>query len=227
MLCPWILAISRGASQTFRGGLTMRSLRPKMPNGNPSLFLAEDIIGRTFICCVCLQEKAFSLLDIGASRPSHPHAIHRDICKHCISVGKFCPRCSTYKLFDRFPKGNNRGETASYCLLCKGKRNKENYDPQKQRENILRLRFKITQAEYDAMLIEQGGVCAICKQPETTRGGDRSGPRKDKVRPLSVDHNHATGKVRALLCNRCNRLVGLAEMKISNDVLEYIRKYSS
>jgi hypothetical protein len=39
---------------------------------------------------------------------------------------------------------------------------------------------------------EQGGVCAICGNP----------PKK---RPLHIDHNHRTGRVRGLLCYRCNR----------------------
>jgi len=60
----------------------------------------------------------------------------------------------------------------------------------------------ITQAQYDAMLAAQGGVCAICHKSEThARGG--------KVLPLVVDHNHDTGAVRALLCYVCNFAIGL------------------
>lgn len=43
----------------------------------------------------------------------------------------------------------------------------------------------------------QNGVCAICKKTCTCG------------RSLAVDHNHKTGKVRALLCSRCNRGLGL------------------
>jgi len=51
------------------------------------------------------------------------------------------------------------------------------------------------------MLTHQEGKCAICRCPETqTRGG--------KVKNLAVDHCHVTGKVRALLCGRCNLLLG-------------------
>lgn len=50
----------------------------------------------------------------------------------------------------------------------------------------------ITDADYAAMLAAQGGHCAIC-------------PSTPKTRRLHVDHDHATGAVRGLLCHRCNR----------------------
>jgi Recombination endonuclease VII len=50
----------------------------------------------------------------------------------------------------------------------------------------------VTDDEYQRLLTFQGGVCAICGNPP-------------KNRRLSVDHNHRTGKVRGLLCFRCNR----------------------
>jgi hypothetical protein len=54
-------------------------------------------------------------------------------------------------------------------------------------------------------LASQGGVCATCRRPETARDN-----RYGKRRRLSVDHNHQTGKVRGLLCTRCNHAIGLA-----------------
>ncbi len=50
----------------------------------------------------------------------------------------------------------------------------------------------VTDADYERLLSEQGGTCALC-------------PTKPKTRRLHVDHDHATGKVRGLLCYRCNR----------------------
>ena len=55
---------------------------------------------------------------------------------------------------------------------------------------------------YAAMVVEQRNCCAICAQPET-------GTRQGKVKALSVDHNHATGAVRGLLCGACNKAIGL------------------
>lgn len=52
-------------------------------------------------------------------------------------------------------------------------------------------KYHITQIEYDSILKEQGGVCAICKTLGTSRG-------------LCVDHCHTSGKVRGILCHTCN-----------------------
>lgn len=54
----------------------------------------------------------------------------------------------------------------------------------------------MTIPDYDALLASQGGTCAICG------GANANGQR------LAVDHNHATGKVRGLLCHNCNSGIG-------------------
>ena len=67
----------------------------------------------------------------------------------------------------------------------------------------LRDRFKMSLEQYEAMELAQDGVCAICGCPETR---ELNGTCCD----LSVDHDHSTGKVRALLCHRCNLMLGYA-----------------
>lgn len=64
-------------------------------------------------------------------------------------------------------------------------------------------RYDLTTDAYDTMLRGQGGVCAVCQKPETEI--DR---RTGAVISLSVDHDHATGAVRGLLCRRCNVGIG-------------------
>lgn len=51
---------------------------------------------------------------------------------------------------------------------------------------------KLSDEEYEAMLIHQTNGCAICHRPP-------------KTRRLNIDHDHKTGKIRGLLCHRCNR----------------------
>jgi len=64
------------------------------------------------------------------------------------------------------------------------------------RDRQLRRDYGITEAQYEAILAQQNGVCAICFRP----------PKKLR---LGVDHDHKTGRVRGLLCFRCNhRLLG-------------------
>lgn len=77
-----------------------------------------------------------------------------------------------------------------------------------QRRGNLRLKLKrrgLTPAAYAGMLDKIGGLCEVCRQPP---GG----------RLLDLDHDHVTGKVRGLLCNRCNQALGLL-----NDSAEAIR----
>jgi hypothetical protein len=66
----------------------------------------------------------------------------------------------------------------------------------------LMYQFGLTLADYEAMLKAQGGLCALCGQPETAT-------RKGTLRALCVDHCHESGRVRGLLCYRCNLAVGL------------------
>lgn len=58
--------------------------------------------------------------------------------------------------------------------------------------------YGITGEEYEAMLAAQNGCCAICESSEWS-GKDRA---------PHVDHDHVTGKVRALLCGNCNNGLG-------------------
>lgn len=63
----------------------------------------------------------------------------------------------------------------------------------------LRSRYRIDEALYQRMFQNQGGCCAICSSAEP---GGRWGR-------FAVDHDHATGKVRGLLCHPCNTALGL------------------
>lgn len=69
---------------------------------------------------------------------------------------------------------------------------------EKAKDTKLRRTFGISLADYVLMLAAQGGVCAICKRPET---------RKRRAY-LAVDHDHETGRVRGLLCSACNAGMG-------------------
>lgn len=85
----------------------------------------------------------------------------------------------------------------------------------KERAGHLKRKFNLTVADYDAMVLDQGGVCAICHKPPCGRG--KAGQR------LCVDHSHSSGKVRKLLCLSCNMALGLLED--SPDRLRQAAKY--
>lgn len=79
--------------------------------------------------------------------------------------------------------------------------------------------FGMTKGEYDGLFQSQNGVCAICKHPETKRGPD------GQVTKLQVDHDHTNGRIRGLLCGRCNRAIGLfGDMEqLLKSAWEYLR----
>lgn len=81
--------------------------------------------------------------------------------------------------------------------------------------NRLMYTYGISLADYNRLLTSQNNSCAICGKP----------PLKRK---LAVDHNHASQRVRGLLCFRCNTLLGLAydSAQILKTALDYIQKHN-
>lgn len=73
------------------------------------------------------------------------------------------------------------------------------------RNNRYKRLFGISLDEYNEMLENQNYVCLICHCPETSKHNNQ------KIKELAVDHCHSTGKVRGLLCDRCNHILGLAK----------------
>lgn len=64
--------------------------------------------------------------------------------------------------------------------------------------------FGLTVEQVDVLIAKQNGVCAVCGNAETFIGNG------GKVRGLCVDHCHATGTIRGMLCSACNGLLGHA-----------------
>jgi hypothetical protein len=76
----------------------------------------------------------------------------------------------------------------------------------------LKTRYGLTPEQRDTLFARQGHACAICKTTESTR-------------PWNVDHCHTTGRVRAILCERCNIVVGRVEedAAVAQSIADYIR----
>lgn len=90
-----------------------------------------------------------------------------------------------------------RKDGARICRAC-GRRKQSEYrkrDPLAQVWRQRRHRYGIEREAYEAMLADQGGVCAICGRDEK----------------LVIDHDHETGEIRGLLCHRCNFALGAVE----------------
>lgn len=122
---------------------------------------------------------------------------------------KVCRGCRALKPLGDYTKhGACAGGVRSRCKSCMADEQRaylKKMGPRQLKNRWLKANYGITVDDYDAMLEKQGGVCAICGGTETScHGKDGKG-----VRALAVDHDHATGVVRKLLCAKCNKALGL------------------
>lgn len=102
------------------------------------------------------------------------------------------------------------------------KRNAYASNPRSHRSTRYKSVYGLSLAEYEALHAAQGGLCAICSRPERQE-------RNGKLIALAVDHCHVSGRVRGLLCARCNKGIGLLDD--SPELLDagaaYLRQHQS
>lgn len=91
----------------------------------------------------------------------------------------------------------------------------------KKRAYKLSRKYGMSLEEYDRMFEKQKGLCGICNKTETRK--HQSGA----VCRLGVDHRHSDGKIRELLCQSCNLLVGNSkeDIKTLKSAIKYLRKW--
>lgn len=152
---------------------------------------------------------------------------------------KTCTRCKIEKDLNSFPRYYKDStivlpacrECRRLCQIKYREKNPEktiSYSVKYQKQNKqavkaairrhrLKKKFGITVEQYEDKLMEQNGVCAICKK--VCKSG----------RLLAVDHNHSTNKNRGLLCANCN--IGIGHLQEDFDIIqsavEYLKKYAS
>lgn len=124
-----------------------------------------------------------------------------------------CCRCGEDKPLEDFHRdaGRANGRTV-YCKACRlspesrarraaqtreWRLNNREKALASYRKQDLKRHFDMTPEQYDALLAEQDGKCAICRCDQCATG-----------RRFAVDHNHETGAVRGLLCTNCNQGIG-------------------
>ncbi len=143
---------------------------------------------------------------------------------------KRCPKCKQNLILGAFYKNRAKKDGLScYCKVCRDRSVKkyrsENREKLRRRQaayrktergrelcrrNQLKHAYGITPEQHKQMYVNQDGQCAICLY----------------VVPYSkicVDHDHKTGKVRGLLCQRCNMLLtGFDDVEFRSRAMEYI-----
>lgn len=126
---------------------------------------------------------------------------------------KECSTCRIVKSFEYFSKHKRgRGGLLSECKECNNKRQRKLYkpvkDPARKFEWMLSHKYGLSVQQYQDMLSAQNGLCWICQC--------------DMAKPF-IDHCHATGRVRGLLCHLCN--IGLGVFKDRPESLERAMAY--
>lgn len=124
----------------------------------------------------------------------------RSTVRTCTKCGEAKPATEFWSRPDR-PRTNLR----SWCIECASTWH---------RNHKLLTKYGLTLEDFEAMLERQGGGCAICEAPPTGEGNRGR---------LHVDHDHATGRVRGLLCHRCNW--GIGHFGDSAEVMQKAYRY--
>ena len=136
---------------------------------------------------------------------------------------KTCTKCNLNKERSQFRdhKAYKDGKI-SWCISCQLAKTREwklqNKARSKRYErwHKTKTKYGVTETDYNQMLESQNGVCKICKtEPENSPKG-----------LLFIDHCHATGKVRGLLCDHCNNLLGRAKDSVSTlqEAIKYLEE---
>ena len=138
-------------------------------------------------------------------------------CGTCKPVSEFFAKAAKCKPCHYEVMRAYRAKNKAACTATRRKYRQANAERMAEltRKSALKTKYGITPEQYDQMLRDQAGACAICR--EQPQDGKR----------LCVDHCHTTGLPRALLCNGCN--VGLGAFRDRPDLLraaaEFIAAY--
>ena len=127
-------------------------------------------------CKICGEEKEESAFYRDKGMPDG----RRNDCKKCKDVKVIAAR------------GRNREKWNAYMRKFRKEHPLSVKDKIHKRNRVMKCRYGIQLGDYDKMVSDQNGLCAICGCPTKQN------------RFLVVDHDHITGKVRELLCDRCN-----------------------
>jgi Recombination endonuclease VII len=136
---------------------------------------------------------------------------------------KTCAQCKQEQPLSEFYTNRRDKRLGSYCKTCTKRNSRQRYVGLSDAEKLLvakkakASKYGMTLTEFDAYVDAHDDFCDICGREEDTK-------RKAVwTRGLTLDHCHATGKVRGMLCSRCNCAMGHVREDIS--VLEKMIQY--
>lgn len=190
-----------------------------------TVHLANGLVRRHFVCKSCGAKFVRDGQEVKRTHPRRVMATRatEKLCKGCqlvLPVGMFGKKAGDAHLLRSQCKKCLNDQRAERYFRTRDRVKFPNGNPkarEKWRETPV-----VTPEDYAAMEAAQGGACAIC-------GSDDRGVRKGRLkRYFCVDHCHTTGKVRGLLCDKCN--LGLGNFNDDPSRLEaavaYLRRAS-
>ena len=136
-------------------------------------------------------------------KPRAPKRRLQDARSHGVPELKRCRSCGEVKPSSEFTLSSRSRDGLDFrCAECTRSWMKKRYrastpdEIKRRQERHIKRAYGMSLSDYEALLAEQGGGCAICGGPPGNQKG------------YHIDHDHETGAVRGILCQGCNHTLG-------------------
>jgi hypothetical protein len=175
--------------------------------------ITQEITTYSNVCFICGKSRAYKTKQ-GLKKANEKKSSCIS-CRNSIKNGgkgnlynnkneRFCSSCHTFLDVSNFYKHRN-GMYHSYCIKCKLIKSNEYHS------KIHRFKkYNISKEDFDLLLQNQKGLCGICNE--------------HLIDP-QIDHDHTNGKIRGLLCRKCNIALGLFKdnQEILKNAINYLK----
>lgn len=188
-----------------------------------------EVINNQITCSKCKETKEVRYF---CKRPESNS--YRGVCRKCskgyelcfedkqekiqqlFNVGlKECSKCKIIKTIDNFGLDKHtKFGVASNCKMCINSKPKHVI-----KNSSLKNKYNISLVDFKQMIADQKGNCGICNTPLYTLD----------IKSVHTDHCHTTGKVRGILCKRCNFGLGWFkdDIVILEQAIQYLKHYNN
>lgn len=159
-------------------------------------------------CVQCIADKRGKVSINKSGKSSKRSLANHELAMKAHEAGKLI-----YESTDSCPAGHYQRYTSSNnCFQCSQASNEKRLKSARWRR--IEKEYGLTQSEFDAMLSNQNHQCSICFSALHEKN-------------THIDHSHSTGKVRSLLCNKCNQAIGLLneDTEILTSAINYLLKH--
>lgn len=134
---------------------------------------------------------------------------------HPYKNGRHCTDCGVFKLASEYHLERDVKAVGGVTMRAQCRPCREHI----KWKSFIQRTYGITAEDYYNMLADQDGKCAVCESEEVNSSRISSGK-------LFIDHCHDTGKVRGLLCSKCNHAIGLLndDTDLLHKAIAYLNK---